>query len=377
MKIGLVFDDSLDKTDGVAQYVLALGAWLHSQGHEVHYLVGETVRTDLANLHSLSRNIKVNFNQNQLRTPLPVRRRALNRALSGKDFDILHIQMPYSPFMAARVVKIASDKTAIVGTFHIAPASKFVNAGTKGLGFWLRRNLRRFSAFISVSPPAQAFAQKTFGIASEVIPNTVRLDNFFGAKPLTPYKNIRTVVFLGRLVERKGCQYLLAAVAQLHRTKKWPADAKVLICGDGPLRMRLLEFVHQAGLTEIVEFKGFVTEAEKPRYMASADVAVFPSTGGESFGIVLLEAMAAARGIVLAGDNPGYASVMREHPESLLVPQDTDAFAALLLASLENTTIRAKATAWQKRYARNFEPGVVGGKILKVYERALAQRPLL
>ena len=73
MKIGLVFDDSLDSTDGVAQYVLALGDWLDDQGHEVHYLVGETHRTDLPNLHSLSRNVRVTFNGNKLGMPLPAR----------------------------------------------------------------------------------------------------------------------------------------------------------------------------------------------------------------------------------------------------------------------------------------------------------------
>lgn len=371
LKVGLVFDGSLDSTDGVAQYVLTLGRWLVSKGHEVHYLVGETGRTDLPNVHSLSRNLSVRFNQNRLLTPLPAKLEDIKQALYGKPFDVLHVQMPYSPFMAARVIKAAPKSTAIIGTFHIAPSSGLVSAGTRGLGWWLRRNLRRFSAFISVSAPTEVFAKRTFGIESRVIPNTAPLDKFFGAKQFAEYKNKRTVVFLGRLVERKGCQHLLHAVAKLRRDNAWPDGAQVVICGGGPLQLRLTQFVHEAGLTDIVDFKGFVAEDEKSRYLASADVAVFPSTGGESFGIVLIEAMAAARGMVLAGDNPGYASVMQHHPESLFNPRDTDKLAELLQASLTNEASRDKAHDWQQQYAQEFTPDAVGKKILALYTDAL------
>ncbi|HZM63542.1 MAG TPA: glycosyltransferase family 4 protein [Candidatus Saccharimonadales bacterium] len=374
MKIGLVFDASLDKADGVAQYVLTVGNWLERQGHEVHYLVGETVRTDLPNLHSLSRNVTVRFNQNRISTPLPAKLEPIKKILSDVPFDILHVQMPYSPLLAARVVKAASPKTAIVGTFHIAPASKMVNVGTRVLGWWLRRNLTRFSSFISVSEVAQEFAHSFFGIDSEVIPNTAPLEHFFDAKPLSKYKKNRIVMFLGRLVERKGCHHLLAAVDKLQRDGAWPSNTKVVVCGAGPMHLALSEQVHRAGLTDIVDFEGFVTEADKPRYLASADIVTFPSTGGESFGIVLLEAMAASPGVVLAGDNPGYTSVMHHHPESLFNPRDTDKFAELLLSWLSNKTARSKAHAWQEEYAHQFEPDVVGQKIMAVYQQALRKK---
>ncbi|MGH7157504.1 MAG: glycosyltransferase family 4 protein [Candidatus Saccharimonadales bacterium] len=374
LKVGLVFDGSLVKTDGVAQYVLTLGQWLQSQGHEVHYLVGETKRTDLANLHSLSRNLTVRFNQNKVQTPLPASKTKIKKLLQDVSFDVLHVQMPHSPFMAARVVNAAGPKTAIVGTFHIMPASTMVHVGTKVLGLWLTRNLRRFSSFISVSTVAQKFAKQTFGIDSEVIPNTAPLQHFFGAKPFAKYKKTRNVVFLGRLVERKGCQHLLAAVAKLHREGAWPSDAKVIVCGGGSLQLRLTQFVHESDLTGIVDVKGFVSEQDKPRFLAGADVAVFPSTGGESFGIVLIEAMAASRGVVLAGNNPGYASVMQNHPESLLNPRDTDKLAELLLASLTNGAARSKARNWQQIYAKDFTPDVIGKKIIAVYNDALRKQ---
>lgn len=374
MNIGLVFDDSLDKTDGVAQYVLTLGGWLAEQGHTVHYLVGQTKRTDLKNLHSLSRNITVRFNQNQLRTPLPASKSAIKNLLAKENFDVLHVMMPYSPWMAARVVAAAGPKTAVVGTFHIIPASKLVYAGTKILGRYLHQNLLKFDEFISVSDVARDFAKNTFGIDSNVIPNTAPLKNFFGASPLAKYKKHLNVVFLGRLVGRKGCTYLLNAAAKLFRDGAWPKDARVIICGDGPLRISLLQFISENNLNEIVELAGFVSEQEKPRFLASADVAVFPSTGGESFGIVLIEAMAAARGVVLAGNNPGYSSVMRPRPQSLFPPKNTDEFAKVLLENLLDDKLRKDAHSWQQGYAAQFAPDEVGKQIVAAYERALRNR---
>jgi phosphatidylinositol alpha-mannosyltransferase len=198
------------------------------------------------------------------------------------------------------------------------PASWLVSIGTRCLGWFLHRNLKRFDATLSVSTAAQRFSHQAFDIASQVVPNTAPFEHFYHAKPFMEYKDVQTVVFLGRLVERKGCQHLLAAVAKLNRDGTWPDKTKVVVCGSGPLELKLTAFVHEQGLTEIVEFKGFISEADKPRYLASADVAIFPSTGGESFGIVLIEAMAASRGVVLAGHNPGYASVMHAHPEVCL-----------------------------------------------------------
>src|ERR1700760_451276 len=104
MKIGLVLDDTLDTPDGVQQYVIQVGTWLTAQGHEVHYLVGATERTDIPHIHSLSRNLKVKFNGNRMSMPLPTSKRTLKRFLHEQQFDVLHVQVPYSPFMAGRLL---------------------------------------------------------------------------------------------------------------------------------------------------------------------------------------------------------------------------------------------------------------------------------
>jgi phosphatidylinositol alpha-mannosyltransferase len=170
MTIGFVLDDSLDKNDGVQQYVLALGNWMTSQGHDVHYLMGHTKRTDIPNVYSLSRNMKVRFNGNRMSMPLPGRKKSIRRVLQDIPFDILHIQMPYSPFLAARIIKYASPHTAIIGTFHIAPYSSAVSVANKSLSVVLKRSLKRFNDIVSVSQAAADFAKATYGIESEILP---------------------------------------------------------------------------------------------------------------------------------------------------------------------------------------------------------------
>src|SRR3989344_2354655 len=124
MKIGFVLDDGFDRLDGVQQYMLTNGEWLNKQGHEIHYLVGETARDDIPNLHSLSKNLKVRFNKNRVSIPVRVYKKRILKLLSNEKFDVLHIQMPFSPMLSGYVVRNAPKHTAVVGTFHIAPYGK-------------------------------------------------------------------------------------------------------------------------------------------------------------------------------------------------------------------------------------------------------------
>jgi phosphatidyl-myo-inositol alpha-mannosyltransferase len=372
LKIGLVLDSGLDKPDGVQQYVLALGGWFRDQGHEVHYLVGQTKRRDIANVHSLSRSIKVRFNGNNGSIPLIAGRRKLRRFLAAEQFDVLHVQMPHHPLLAQRIVLAAGPRTAIIGTFHVAPYNRLVTSGNKVLGRWLRPSLRRFDHIVSVSSAAAAFALETFHIETEVLPNVIDYPRFHEAAPLARYedKNVLTILFLGRLVPRKGCQQLLRAIALMSNNRGLP-KFRVVICGKGPLEAKLRQFVSRHRLEGLVTFAGFVSEADKPHYYASADISVFPSSGGESFGIVLLEAMATGNSTVLAGDNPGYRSVMAPRPELLFPPEDAAALAQKLTYYLEHEPARLAAGKWAANYAKTFDVAIVGVKLLDMYRKAL------
>jgi phosphatidyl-myo-inositol alpha-mannosyltransferase len=371
MKIGIVGDDTLDKTDGVEQYILTVGRWLSEQGHEVHYLVGETKRTDLPHLHSLASNVKVRFNGNRLSIPLPANKKRLRTLLRQEKFDVLYVQMPYSPFLAGRIIKAAGPETAIVGMFHILPHTWLTDVGTRLLRLLVSRSIKRFDAFLSVSTAAQHFAKRAFRIESTFVPNASPLNPFFQAKAFPEYEDKLVAMFHGRLVERKGCRYFLEAVAKLYHEGRWPEGAVVLISGAGPLNDSLQALVTDRQLNELVTFLGFTSEEDKPRFMASADVVVFPSTGGESFGIVLIEAMAASRGAVLAGNNPGYASVMQPRPASLFNPADVPAFAETLVKHLTDKKLRLSAHAWQQTYVKQYDVSVVGKRLLAVFKETL------
>lgn len=362
-KIGLVLDDTLDTTDGVQQYVLAVGSWLTRHGHEVHYLVGESNRKDIANIHSMAKNVKVRFNKNRLSVPLPTNRKSIINKLKELNLDIIHIQMPYSPLFAGRIVAAAPSKTKIVGTFHIVPANWLHRAGARTLELMNRRTLNQFDRIISVSWPAAEFARSVFGVESVVISNAVDIKKF----KHKPVKNkLTSIVFLGRLVERKGCMYLLRAIKELQ--KKYSGEYQVIIAGKGPLYPKLTAYKRKHNLKN-VRFLGFIDEKDKPALLAGADIAVFPSTGGESFGIVLIEAMAAGSRVVLGGDNDGYRGVLGDNPDLLINPRDTVGFANRLQYFLEHKNARRLAAKWSKENIRQYDIEEVGKKILAVYKK--------
>ncbi len=369
MKIAFVLDDTLDSTDGVQQYVLLIGAWLLGQGHDVHYLTGQTKRTDIPNIRSLSRNIKVRFNKNRLSIPMPSSTRKLRKLLADEQFDVLHIQMPYSPLLASKIIKNAPKTTAIVGTFHIAPHTSFVSAATSWLGRLERKSLKRFDEIISVSPIAQAFALKTFKIKSSVIPNAVDTTKWMPNKKQIKKKEI---VFLGRLVPRKGCIYLLHACKEL-KDQKVLGDTKIIIAGDGPDRAKLEKYVKENKLSKSVSFVGYISEEHKRKLLQEAHIGVFPSTGGESFGIVLIEAMAAGS-VAIAGDNDGYKGVLGSLPDSIIDPTNVEAFTKTLQRLLTEKKMYSDLHRAQAELVKQYDVNVVGDAILKTYKKAVKHK---
>ena len=370
MKIAFVIDDTVDKPDGVQQYVLTLGEWFRSRGHDVHYLAGESSRQDIPNVHSLSRNIAVRFNGNRLTVPRPANARKIRALLEAEKFDVLHVQMPYSPMMAHKVIMQAPAGTAIVGTFHIMPESQLVARGTKLLGRWLRKSLDRFDQVYAVSPVAREFAKTAFGLPKvTTLPNVVSMADYASVRPPQDPAAVPTVMFLGRLVPRKGCATFLDAVGELRYLYEKPF--KAVVCGKGPLLDDLKRQASRLGIADIVEFAGFVPEADKPQRLADASVVAFPSSGGESFGIVLLEAMAAGQNgggpVVLGANNPGYASVLIPRPELLFRPGDHKELATKMAHYLQDGLDRADTLAWQQMHIRQFDVAAVGQRLLAGY----------
>jgi phosphatidylinositol alpha-mannosyltransferase len=372
LSIAYVFDGKFTPDEGVPGYIRTLGDYYTDQGHDVSYIVGESDSPD-PNIHSVGHTVSVRFNGNRVDVPLPISANRVEGVLEEVNPDILHVQMPYHPLMAARFVNHAAPETGIVGTFHIVPTSLTARVGSYALGLVNNPTQKKFEHSISVSPAAQEFAQSVYGISSEVIAPPIDLEHFKKGSRLPEYDDGKTnIVFMGRLVERKGCQYLINAVNRLDKRVK--PQVRLLIAGKGPLLDDLEALTSELGLDNMVSFLGFVEDDNKPDLLASADIAVFPSTGGESFGIVLAEAMASKSGVVIGGNNKGYRGVLNDRPELLFNPLDQKEFTRKLSELISNPDKRDQLHDYQQELVKQYDISVVGPRILKIYQWVLKDK---
>ncbi len=362
MIIGYVLDDTLDKPDGVQQAVLDIGIKMASLGHEVHYIVTETSRTDIKNIHSVGRFFSLRFNGNSVRTPLPASKQKIQKLFTDIKFDVLHIQMPYSPLLGERVLRYAPAEVVKVGTFHILPYNFIARNGTKLLGTILRRTLKNLDHRFAVSRPALDFMKSAFRVEGSVLPNPV--DYKFYQKYKKNKKSDKNVIFLGRFDKRKGVRQLLNAYSAL--PKNIQKQTKLTMCGKGPLWEEIKQKATELKLN--INLPGFVSEVQKAEYFSKANVAVFPSISGESFGIVLTEAMSAGAGVVLGGDNPGYSSVLGSWPEVLFNPSNTAEFADKLELFITDKDLRTRIGQEQAMAVKQYDIDEVIKELLVAYK---------
>ncbi|PKV07717.1 phosphatidyl-myo-inositol alpha-mannosyltransferase [Bifidobacterium pseudolongum subsp. pseudolongum] len=375
LTIGFVFDDTLDALDGVQQHIITIGTELARRGHDVHYLVGETHHSPVPQTVSLARNVMVSFNGNRMRIPLPVRKREIRAALAHNNYDILHIQAPYSPLFGGRVLECAPQSTGVVATYHIAPIDRRARYGGRALGLVNAHSHRRVDEVIAVSQVAAQYAQFTSHTHGTIIANPVNVEKFAtAAHRATRDAAHPHIVFLGRLVPRKGAQLLLDALDYGERHGMFPMPGlHVTIAGDGPLMDDCVQ--RAARLRTPVQFVGTVDEG-KAALLASADVAVFPAIGGETFGIVLPEAIASGAGVTLAGDNPGYRWTMRGDEDALFSvgPDHARVLAERIERALTDAPWARRLHAREEALLDRYNVQAVTDEVEQVYARAIADR---
>jgi phosphatidylinositol alpha-mannosyltransferase len=232
--------------------------------------------------------------------------------------------------------------------------------------------MRRLDGRIAVSPPARDFVRSFFPGDYRIIPNGVDTTRFHpGLAPLPEYSDGKlNILYLGRIEKRKGLKYLLRAVPTIRQ--HFP-NTRFLIGSDGPLREGFEHFVAHAGWQD-VHFLGRVPAERLPALYATADVYCAPSTGGESLGIVLLEAMASGRAVV-ASNIPGYRSVIQHQANGLLVPpKDHEQLAWAVCHVLGNHAERAQIERAARARAEEYSWAQVGGEVEAYYEELLAKR---
>jgi phosphatidyl-myo-inositol alpha-mannosyltransferase len=283
--------------------------------------------------------------------------------LRRMNFDVLHFHEPFVPFLSPTFLD--ASETVNVATFHAF--------GGFSPSYWVGSKVTRhlhhkLHGRIAVSGAARHFINRYFPGDYEIIPNGVDLDRFADSEP---YEHLRdgtlNILFVGRLEERKGLIHLLKAY---HRLRKRHVDARLLVAGAGPKLREYRRFIGLRGIRD-VEFLGRVSDEAKARYFASADIFCAPATGQESFGIVLLEAMAAGVPII-ASDIHGYKRVVERNVQGILVePKNPRALAAALYALARDPDLRHELGEAGRRRAPEFSWDRVTERIVDFYYRTL------
>jgi phosphatidylinositol alpha-mannosyltransferase len=358
VRIGLVCPYSLTLPGGVQGQVLALGRSLRSLGHDVRVLGPCDGPPPDAGVTPLGNSLPTAANGSVAPiAPDPAAQLRTIRALRDERFDIVNVHEPIAPGVAQTALLFKSQP--LVGTFHAAGES----AGYRWLNPIVRWLAGKLDLRCAVSEDARAMAANAVGGSYELLFNGVELGLYAGPAPKPASQP--TILFLGRHEPRKGLAVLLDAMGELS------PDVRLWVASDGPETAALQQQV--AGDPRI-EWLGRLSEQEKVERLRSADVFCAPSLGGESFGVVLLEAMAAGTAVV-ASDLPGYAKVARSDRDALLVPPgDPSALAAQLQRVLGDSTLRESLMASGSTRATEFSMDRLAALYVGLYEQVLERR---
>jgi len=368
MKIGLVSPYDFSSPGGVRDHVRFLSHRLQELGHETRIFAPSSRRDVDANgseFYRIGTPIAVPANDSVARISLSFHHaNRLAAIVESERFDVLHFHEPLMPGLTTTMLRMSP--VANVGTFHAFARS---NVGYYYGRPLLEPLLAHVHRGIAVSEPARAFFNKYFpDFPLRVIPNGVDIDVY---RPgLSPIRHLRddhvNILFVGRLEKRKGLGDLLRAFLFLRARVP---NTRLIIVGDGPLRGRAESFISRHRLSDVV-MAGFVPDSVLPRYYSSADIFCAPATGSESFGIVLLEAMAAGLPVV-ATEVPGYMSVVEPGKDSLTVePKGWAELGAALVVLARDEELRKRMGAAGHAKAQRYSWGAVAKQVLEVYREA-------
>jgi phosphatidylinositol alpha-mannosyltransferase len=372
LKIGIVSPYGYPHPGGVNEHVRHTYEAMREMGHDVWIITSKYGRQRESEGHviRLGTGWAAPANGSVGRVTLGLRfKRQAREVLAEHRFDILHFHEPFVPFLSPTMLE--ASETVNIGTFHAF--------GGFSPSYWIgRRFAGRLADLlhgrIAVSGAARHFISRYFPGDYRIIPNGVDLDAFANAEP---YEELRdgtlNILFLGRFEERKGLIHLLKGY---HRLRKRRVDARLLVVGTGPKQREYRRFVGLRGIRD-VEWLGRVSDEQKVRYFASADIYCAPNTGQESFGIVLLEAMAAGVPIV-ASDIHGFKRVVERNVQGILVePRNPRAIAAALYALARDPELRHEMGEAGRRRAPEFSWDRVTERIVDFYyetrDRVLAR----
>ncbi len=371
MKIGLVCPYNIAKGGGVQEIVLAMKSELAKRGHDVKIvtpLPRDMTVVDLPDVVFIGTSTDFRSpTHTQIQISASADSDKIDEMLAKEQFDILHFHEPWIPVLSRQILQRSTSVN--IATFHAkVPETLMSRTVIKVVTPYLKSVMKYLHELTAVSDSA---AEYVTGLTDEpvtIIPNGIDLTKY---RPSLPHKDRteKMIFYVGRLERRKGVKFLLQAYEILCQDNP---QVKLIIAGDGPDREKLEMLAEDLKLTN-VSFLGFISEELKLDLMAEADLFCSPAVYGESFGIVLLEAIATGT-VCVAGNNSGYADVLQDVGAiSLVNPEDTTEFARRLETLLHEESLRAVWRNWAIEYVKQFNYPHIVDQYEALYHEALKQ----
>jgi phosphatidylinositol alpha-mannosyltransferase len=373
MKIGLVCPYNIHKPGGVQEVVLALKDGLEQRGHRVKIITPypRNHKTDadpdpdviFAGTSTDFRTLSFSDTTSQVSSPADNDR--VDEILATERFDILHFHEPWMPLLSRQLLQRSNSVN--IATFHSKVADGAISRSIlKIVTPYLNSVMKYLHELTAVSPSASHYVSGLTDEPISIIPNGIDLKKY-KRRPVKTDTEQKSILYVGRLERRKGVIFLLQAFQIFSQSNP---DVKLIIAGDGPDREKLELLAEDLKLKNI-SFLGFVSEELKLKLLSEADIFCSPALFGESFGIVLLEAMATGT-VTVAGNNSGYAGVMQGlGAVSIVNPQDPPEFARRLELLMHETALRKLWCKWAKEHVKQFNYPIVVEQYEELYKEAL------
>jgi phosphatidylinositol alpha-mannosyltransferase len=362
LRVAIVAPYDLSVPGGVNTQIRGQARALRQIGHTVD-VFGPASRALSSGEHALGRAMSITMGGTESGLGLDPRASAAAVRLGRGTFDVIHVHEPLTPLVPWLVV--AAAHAPLVGTFHVHRET-----GHRLYALWKRLLtplVRRLRARLAVSDAARRTVAAHFPGDYEIVPNGIDVEEFRRPRPRPPALpvNRRVVLYVGRLEPRKGVEALIRAMTSVQKSAP---DVTLAIVGDGSERASLAAL---AGSRDAVHFAGRVDDAELAAYIHAADVVCSPARGGESFGIVLLEAMAAGKPIVASRIEGYQALVDKAGCARLTAPGDVEALARELTALLASPDLQRRLGHAGAAAALEYDWPAIALRLDAIYRRVV------
>lgn len=373
MKIGLVCPYNMFIGGGVQEVVLALRDGVQARGHEAYIITPQPINYKGAVPDGIicvggGTSVKTFHTAGQISASVDID--SLEKMLKRHRFDIIHFHEPWVPVLSRQI--LSRSEAINIGTFHAAlPDRMMTRTIERVVTPYTRSILKYLDVLTAVSPAATSYVRSLSKRKINIIANGIDLTKYKLADKEPPREHgTKSILYIGRLEKRKGIRYLLEAFAILRRVHP---EFTLTIAGDGPDRSKLESYVKDTNISH-VNFLGYIDEGKKLTLLHKADIFCSPALYGESFGIVLLEAMASGC-VTVAGNNSGYEGVLRGLGQvSIVNPKDSVEFARRMALMGYEENLRALWKDWAKNEVVKYNYDHVIDQYVMLYQAAYSKK---